>query len=234
MAGFVLIYERPPAREHSWIPLLQHQATIAVARAILSDAQSEVPALSRHVLLVPAELDILPLLAIVARDFASFAEPEGEERSRAPFLVYDDQRWQGDAEGMEEMQYLLHPAWFRRLGLSLSEAVSEFRPENCIVMGDPGQIARRLADLPRGFQRIVHFEHLAVEGGVERLRLPGEAVAADRLLDDRIRSIGREIERGPASTSMWQTLLSEGDAPDLEPFVAFGPATEMSLLIDRD
>jgi hypothetical protein len=97
-----------------------------------------------------------------------------------------------------------------------------------------GQIARRLSDLPRGFQRIVHFEHLAVERRTERLRLPGEAVAADNLLDERIRSIGRELERGPASVSTWQRLLGEGEGPDLEPFVAFGPAIEMSLLIDRD
>src|ERR1043166_1090625 len=123
MAGFLLVYERAPAAEHSWIPLLQHQATIAVARAILSDAEAEVPALSRHLLLVPADLDLLPLLAIVARDFASFAEPEGQERPRAPFLVYDDERWEDDTEGLEEMRHLLHAAWFQRLRLPLANAV---------------------------------------------------------------------------------------------------------------
>jgi hypothetical protein len=233
MAGFLLVYERPPAREHSWIPLLQHQATIAVARAVLSDERSEVPALAPHLLLVPANLDILPLLAIAARDFASFAEPEGGERPRAPFLVYEDERWEGDSEGMEEMQHLLHPAWFWRLGMSLPQAVSQFRPENCFMVGDPRQIARRLAELPP-FRRVIHFRHLSVEGGVAPGRLPGEAVAADDLLAARIDAMGHELDRGQERESMWQRLLREGDSPDLEPFVAFGPAIEMAALAEEE
>jgi hypothetical protein len=149
-------------------------------------------------LFVPANLDILPLLAIAARDFASFAEPEGLERPRAPFLVYDDEGWDGDSEGMEEMQHLLHPAWFQRLGMSLPQAVSQFRPENCIIMGDPRQIARRLTPLPEPFSRVVHFRRLAVEGGVAPGTLPGEAVAADDLLE-------RKSTRWAAkSTAAWK------------------------------
>ena len=115
-----------------------------------------------------------------------------------------------------------------------AQAVAELRPENCIVMGDPRQIAPRLASLPVRFRRIVHFEHLTVERGVEPLLPPGEVIAADSVFDQRIESISRELTRGPDSESTWQRLVTEGDTPDLEPFVAFGPAVEMSLLIEGE
>jgi hypothetical protein len=54
----------------------------------------------------------------------------------------------------------------------------------------------------------------AVEGGIAPGRLPGEAIAADDLLDARVRVIGGELRRGPESMSTWQRLLAERDAPD--------------------
>jgi hypothetical protein len=42
--------------------------------------------------------------------------------------------------------------------------------------------------------------------------LPGETVAADSLFDERIGSIGRQVERDPASVSTWQRLLGEGSS----------------------
>jgi hypothetical protein len=58
-------------------------------------------------------------------------------------------------------------------------------------------------------------------------------IAADRILQETIEAASRDDrEAGAARMSMWQTMIRDGDAPDLEPFVAFGPAIEMVALIN--
>jgi len=77
------------------------------------------------------------------------------------------------------------------------------------------------------------FEHLVTGDSREGLKLPIEPIAVDGLLERSIESRAGEGE--PASrVSMWDRMLSEGTAPDLEPFVAFGPAIEMAALTDDD
>src|ERR1700730_6836911 len=53
---------------------------------------------------------------------------------------------------------------------------------------------------------------LRVSGALNRACCRAKTVAADSLLDERIGSIGREVERGPASVSTWQRLLGEGSS----------------------
>ena len=228
MTTVLVLYERtrdPPP----WLPLLQHEALFAVSRAILSHDRSEEPARSGHVLLAPANLDILPLLAIAARDFAAFVEPEGRERPTAPIVLYEDGSLEETSEDMDEMRALFHPAWFLRSGLGLREAMAHHAPEVCIVLGDLRQAIAERGELMRDVRRIVYFEHLLTS---ELARVPANLrerlVAPDRLLQDRIE--GGRVEGGRPSRSTWDTLRLEGEGFDLEPFVAFGPAIEMAIL----
>jgi hypothetical protein len=233
MAGFLLLYEKLSTGSASWQPMLQHQAIIAVARAILAHGSSEVPELSNHTLFAPLNLDVLPLLAIAASDFADFAEPEALERPRTPIELYDDGSWKDGPEGVDEMRHLLHQSWFARRGLDLAGAIRTFKPENCVVLGDPGLIAARHGRLLSSFRRIVHFNHLVTNSPGLRAGLPGQPIAADDLLENSIADGIRRIDGEPtARKSMWDTMLGEGTAPDLEPFVAFGPAIEMTVLGD--
>jgi hypothetical protein len=233
MAGFLLLYEEGSAGISSWQPMLQHQAIIAVARAILTHGSSEVPELSNHLLFAPLNLDVLPLLAIAASDFADFAEPEAVERPRTPIALYDDGSWKDSPEETGEMHHLLHQSWFERLGLGLAGTIAKFQPENCVILGDPELIAARHGQLLSTFRRIVHFNHLITNAPGRRAGLPGQPIAADGLLENSIAEAIKSVDGEPtARESMWDTMLGEGTVPDLEPFVAFGPAIEMTVLRD--
>jgi hypothetical protein len=233
MAGFLLLYERSEAAPGSWQPLLLQQAIVAVTRAILTHGSSEIPAMSDDAIFAPLNLDILPLLAMQASDFADFAEPEGRVRPRAPIRLYEDGSWKDDLDGEDELRHLLHPAWFERLPMDLEGTIREYRPKNCIILGDPAKAADRAGDLLSYFTRIMHFEHLVTGDSRAELKWPIEPVAVDSLLERTIKS--RIAEGDPASRiSMWDRMLAEGTAPDLEPFVAFGPALEMVALTDED
>ena len=132
-----------------------------------------------------------------------------------------------DPDDAYELHYLLHQSWFERLDLDLAGTIAKYRPENCVILGDPGEIAARDKQFLPAFQRIMYFNHL-MTGSAAGAELPGDPMAIDGLFERRIS--GRER----SSTSMWDTMLGEEPAPDLEPFVAFGPATEMATLIDGD
>jgi hypothetical protein len=217
MAGFLLLYERLQTHTGSWQPMLQHQAVVAVARAVLTHGTSQAPELSDDILFAPLNLDILPLLAMTASDFAEFAEPEASERPRTPIRLYDDGSWEDDREGADELRHLLHQSWFERLNLDLAGTIREFRPENGVILGDPRQIVARDGELLSSFNRIVYFNHLVTELPV---LLPVEMIAADALLERSIE--GRISEAGgepAARMSMWDAMLREEPPPDLEPFV---------------
>jgi hypothetical protein len=231
MTTILALYEKPIEPVPSWVPLLQQQALLAASRAILSDDRSAEPARSQHVLLVPANLDLLPLLTIAARDFATFAEPEAPERPVAPIVLYEDGSLEDMPDGMDEMELLFHPAWFQRPRSSLAETVTEHRPRVCVVLGDVRSIIVQRGELLRNVERIVYFEHLArsgLEGVPERLR--GRLIAADGHLQGLIERARSEGEHPSPST--WDSMLREGEEFDLEPFVAFGPAIEMAMLSD--
>jgi hypothetical protein len=234
MTGFLLVYERYEnlSAEHSWKPLLQHQALLAVSRAILADERSEAPALSAHELFVPRNLDVLPLLALIARDFASFAEPEGDDRGRTPLLLYEDGSGDLDSEDMAEMQHLLHPAWFHDLNLTLADVMKRRQPQVCVIIGDPIQAARRLIQFRDQFRIVVQFEQLTTGDAADLALFFPRVVAADRILQQAMDARRGEREREP-TRSVWSTMFREDEAVELEPFVAFGPALEMAVLADE-
>lgn len=234
MNGFVLLYEKLRPDAGSWQPLLQHQAIVAVARAVLTHGTSVEPELSNDALFAPLNLDILPLLALVASDFADFAEPEATTRPRTPIRLYHDRSFEDDAVDVDGARHLLHPAWFEALDLDLPGIIDKYRPKTCIIAGDPAQIAERHGDLLASFHRIVHFRHLATRFEASGAHLPGMAIAADDRMDAAIATEMGGIDGGLAPRSMWDTMLHEGEAPQLEPFVPFGPAVEMTTLNDED
>jgi len=83
------------ANRPSWKHLLQQRVAYETARAVLAGHGNEGPQLSEHVLFAPARLDLLPILALAARDYAQFAEPEGSERPQhAPIRLYES--WRGE------------------------------------------------------------------------------------------------------------------------------------------
>lgn len=228
--GFVLLYEKLRPDAGSWQPLLQHQAIVAVVRAVLSHGTSVEPELSNDTLFAPLNLDILPLLALVASDFADFAEPEATSRPRTPIRLYRDSSFISDTGDVDGLRHMLHPAWFETLQLDLRGIIGKYSPKTCIITGDPAQIAEREGDLLASFDRIVHFRHLATRFEASGARLPGEPIAADDRMDAAIATGMKGIAGDPAPRSMWDTMLREGEAPQLEPFVAFGPALEMTML----
>jgi hypothetical protein len=232
MPTFLLLYERLASELGSWRPLLQQQAVLAAARAVLTHDRSEEPALSEHRLLAPCNLDILPLLAITARDYASFGEPEGTERHRPPITLYHDDTWPAETlEADDEMRKLLHPAWFDPPTLDLRSTILEFRPKVCITVADQERTRASILGIDHRFERVVYLEQLSTEQDAVRGESPPEFVAADAMLRQRIEATARE---GVVSRGMWESMLAEGEAPDLEPFVAFGPAIEMAIWADGD
>lgn len=234
MSGFVLVYEKLRPHAELWQPLLQHQAIVAVARAVLTHGTSQQPELSDDVLFAPLNLDILPLLALVASDFADFTEPDGTTRPRTPMRLYRDRSFQDDAEDMDGLREMLHPAWFESLDQDLPGIIDKYHPTTCIIAGDPTQIVERDRDLLARFNRIVQFRHLAARFETPSVRLPGMVITADDHMNEAITTGMKGIEGELAPRSVWDTMLREGETPQLEPFVAFGPALEMTTLSSED
>ena len=220
---FLLLYEPIPARSGSWMVLLQQQAVAAAVRAVLADQQEQTPAWSGNLLLAPCDIEILPLLALAAHDFASFAEPEARERPQAPIILYNEGSWPPEVAGdPEEMRHLLHPAWFVVQDLALNEAVLALKPRTCISVMSARRTRNRLAEISWTFERVVYFETLSVDGDERPSDLPASFSAADRQLAGR-------ISRSARVPGIWESMLGEGESPDLEPFIAFGAAVEMAI-----
>ena len=145
MNGLVLSYEKLRPNAGSWRPLLQHQAIVAVARAVLTHGTSVEPELSNDALFAPLNLDILPLLALVASDFSDFAEPEATTRPCTPIRLYRDSSF--DAGDVDGLCHLLHPALVRGARPRPPRDHRQISPANtCIIAGDPAEIAERDGD----------------------------------------------------------------------------------------
>lgn len=224
MSDFVFLYQRLDAGT-DWLPMLQHQAIVSAARAILTHSSSSEPRLSNHKIFAPLNLDVLPLLATVASDYADFAEPEGDDRPRTPIHLYEDEVWKEDGEEADEMRHLLHQSWFDRTQLSLFDLVTGYRPRNCIIFCHPKMLPPVARDVLPLFKRVLTFRHLMGDGG--DAGVPDNITMADDIFDSA-------ADAGTASPSAWHSMLIEGTAPQLEPFVAFGPAIEMVSLLDED
>jgi hypothetical protein len=205
------------------MPLLQQQAVLAATRAVVTNDRSEQPTLSDNLLLAPCNLDILPLLAIAARDYSTFAEPESRESPRPAITLYHDGTWETPAD--DDMQRLLHPAWFVPPTMNLKQAARHYRPQVCISMVGAHRTRQLTSDLEHRFERVLYLQHLSTEpstiGGE-----PSDFVAADEMLRQQIEA---SAPAGGETRGMWDSLLAESEAPDLEPFVAFGPAIEMGI-----
>lgn len=225
MQNALLLYEPLPERGNPWLHLLQQQAVVAAARALLAGQEGEEAGWSGHHLLAPRHMDILPLLALAAQDFARFAEPEGLERATAPIVLYDDQPWPPDGIPAEDATHLVHPAWFTPMDQGLFGAVRAVRPAICVSVVSAARTHDVLERLGWSFERGVYFEALSA-GEERRPELPSRFVAADARLDG--------LARGSPVQGMWAAMLGEGVLPELEPFAAFGPAVEMAIWPDDE
>ena len=114
--------------------------------------------------------------------------------------------------------------------MDLEGTSKEFRPENCVMLGNRQGPQMLPVTSFQSFERIMNFEHLAdgrlrcraeLRGGTRRRGQPADRAVGSRIADG---SGGQTRDR----------MQSEGTAPDLEPFVAFGPAMEMAALMDDD
>jgi len=228
MTAFLLLYEKIwPVARGDWRPLLQQQAILAASRVVLAGEKAGEALLSAHRFLAPANTDILPLLAVVAQEYAKPAEPEGKERPRAPISLYRDT---AADEPRGEMRSLLHPAWFEP-PMALAEAVGRFKPEICFVAGSLRRAAGQLLEYGRNLRRIVYLECLSgPDDMVKDERLP-PMVAADAALSQRIG--GRALDLDRSGMRKWDAAFPEDVPLSLERFVAFGPAFEMTLLDDE-
>lgn len=215
--------------------LLEQQAIFGITRALLAEPTDGGMRKSQHKLLVPKHLDILPLLALVAEDFAEMIEPESEEsRPRTPFMLYADE--QGESVGEESMSPFLHPRWFEHPHETprLHEVLRRYRPNICISTGDPMALVSAAREAGYRFPLVVGFSILS-GNDLEMLRRAGEQVMTpDIMLEKAVDAAAREMEipqNHPARTGLWHSLFAEDERPrELEPFVAFGTAFEMALM----
>jgi hypothetical protein len=214
--------------------LLQRRVAYETARAVLAAHGEKGPELSEHTLLAPAHLDILPILAIVARDYAEFAEPEGMKRQRrAPIRLYESPRWaqafgEVDEATSEMMQTLQHPAWFES-PIPLGRALQSWPADICVAACDPDSLRRLLAETDRRFARIVIIESLNVrEDKFADTDLPGEVVRLERRIGAEMTRHRERLETPQAREGMWRFMMRE-QSFDLEPAVPFGLGIEMVI-----
>jgi hypothetical protein len=126
------------------------------------------------------------------------------------------------------MDRLLHPAWFDA-PVPLPEIVERYRPEVCVIAGDPNSIARQLRGLDHQFVQILIFESL-MPRTTEMPRLPGEIVRAERLISELVEKHSSRMEDPIRRSGVWQSMLNRDEfLPDLERFLPFGLAIEIAI-----
>jgi hypothetical protein len=228
VANILLVYDVIERESSSWIHLLQQQAIYDSARAVLASHGDRGPQLSEHTLIAPAHVDVLPILAITARDYAEFTEPEGERRpSRIPITLYADPSWNFAGTSRLLMATLLHPSWFE-VPVSLREIVQRYAPEICIAAGDPTSIAKRLWDLDHRFRQALIFESLMRDGD-EMPEMPGRLVRVERVIKDRAEQHISKLGDQAARNDVWNSMIRHRELIDLEPFFPFGLAIELAI-----
>jgi hypothetical protein len=235
MSTVLLAYPPLPSAVRPWMHLLQQQAVYETARAVLAAHGEPGPELSKHILFAPAHMSVLPILAIAARDFAEFSEPEGTNRPlRIPVRLYTDPSWPPEpAFPLESallpsmIARLQHPAWFQP-PVPLLEVVHQNRPEVCVAAGDPAAIGRQLQGYDHRFQQIIIFESLIPEGGTVP-ELPGPMFRLERRINDEVEKHMSGIDDPIARGGVWRSMLAGDESFDLEPFQPFGLGIEMAL-----
>ncbi len=221
--------------------LYQHQAILSVARSWLTRKSEEGMVASGSRMIVPCDLDILPLLALVANDYseiASFREGSGPEAPPGPIMVYQD-------EGVEEQSErlvatFLQPRWFdtRQRFVRLPTLIKQLRPSTCVLIGDAtNQLLAATSDGYR-FERVIGFAAFERQ---ERLRTffsssdeDRGVIMADSVYSARLESNQREERRSNDYRSFWD-MTNSRELPDrrLEQFVPWGPAFEMNAFTGR-
>lgn len=211
--------------------LLQHQAILSIARAILASPEGKGMVMSEHKVLVPAYPDVLALLAVVANDYSEQIEPENERVFLpAPFVLY-----RGETKDIDsDIDQFSFPRWFDAefAESDLNKIIYNFKPEVCLMVGAPDLKFFRSLDFR--FKRMIGFSSLMRGREAKEFYSLGEMTMADDMLQ---REMDREVknQEGGTSRSFWESLFADNeDEPELEPYVAFGSAIEMAMFMPPD
>ncbi|HQX53227.1 MAG TPA: hypothetical protein PLR25_25125 [Planctomycetaceae bacterium] len=234
---------RDEHRKPSVEALLEQQAILAITRAVLARPSENRMHLSEHKLLVPAHLDILPLLALAANDYAQFVEPEADHlRERSPMMLYHDDSAAESLESHEMTRRFMHPRWFNDQGpVRFHKLIFDHRPDVCVVLGQVSSIMEKMGDIDYRFPSCVCFSTLMHDHADQRDmlgRIARRVTMADEFMAEHLQTAARrmDIQGDPMHKGMWSQMYvdengkrAEHSLPRLEPFVAFGTAIEMAL-----
>ena len=215
---------------------LEKQAILAIVRSFLAgNNQKRIGDV--HSLLVPAHLDILPLMALVAEDFAEFVEPEPDKEPKPmPLIIYYDQF---SRPGKNKALYdkFLHGRWFSLIGqISLREIHSQYRPDTCIHLGRSTEYLREIFNGEYSFRNVVGFSAFMGEENINQDRESFQLSMADNIFR---RDILRTLDQLKMSEEEMDQLRGWISLPDnlnqeerLEPFIPFGLSTERVMFLE--
>lgn len=232
-------------RERSFKPsesaLLEHQAIYNITRSIVTSFSTEGPTISEHKIILPAHLDILPLIALVANDYTEIVEPEPQRIPReVPFILYDAQGLKEDEYG-SIMTVLLRCNSFitKYLETDLSSLIYDLKPETCIIIGEGTQKLNSLMNLNYSFQHIVVFSVFSPDLAFTKYSSVAKYfTVADETFTTLLREGARKVDimyENIDQFSQWSRSYANGESkPDLEPLIHFGAATEIALFTDKD
>lgn len=222
--------------------LLEHQAILGITRSILANYSRDGNGmhLSEHKVLVPAHLDILPLLTLVADDYTELVEPEPERVTQiSPFIPYSDELSEPPTNQILAEQFL-QPRWFasNRERNNLEDTVYIYHPSICVLLGNTRETIERLIRLNYQFAHLITFNSLMVSNE-ELYRLNNNArriTIADQQFRDTVVNSMRNLNM-PSDDyeriGFWSDMYNrEERQPDLEPFVAYGAAFEMAMFLN--
>jgi hypothetical protein len=213
--------------------LMLRQLAAAAVRAVLSDphAEGRGPVTAR--LLVSAHPAMLSVASQVAKDFASFAEPEGGERPPPPLSAVLDgtemstRILEGGSEETASMAHWMHPG--RIDGpLPIEQSLEIHDPSAVIVAGNIESFAPRWHERMRGWARernplVIHFPMFSRRPYRPAPGMDAHLVDAEALMAERMRA------RGADAASPWESSVAEGEEIDIEPFFPFGAAVEHAI-----
>jgi hypothetical protein len=223
--------------------LLEHQAIIGITRSILANYSRETSGMSvsEHKILVPAHLDILPLLALVADDYTELVEPEPEKVNKtAPFILYWDELSE-PANNDYSTRSFLHPRWFGFYSerSTLQTKVYQHQPNVCVLLGGTRETIEKLRGLDYTFKHLIAFSSLRSLNEEDEFNLSNTAkriIIADDQFEATITSSMRKLNLRSDNFQRfgyWSNMYGpEESLPDLEPFVAFGVAFEMAMFLE--
>lgn len=221
--------------------LLEHQAIIGITRSVLANYSQEIGgmSMSEHRMLVPAHLDILPLLAIAADDYTELIEPEPEKINKpSPFILYRDElNEQQMNDGL--IQNFLQPRWFGfdSLRNNLQDSVYEYRPDVCVLLSISQETIENLKRLDYRFKHLITFFSLqsARDQKYDSGDIADRVTVADQQFESAVINSIRKLDlplNNSESFGFWSSMYGKEERlPDIEPFVAFGAAFEMAVFL---